>query len=231
MVAIGTSEKSSHEALVLARAHPGVVYATAGVHPNSPEVGAFSTKSVMALRALWRAPEVVAIGECGLDYCRTTNTPAAQRKAFEAQLLAAADLKKPLYLHCRDAFKDFHEMVAPFARQGLRGVVHCFTEGPREAQAFLELGLDLGVTGWASDTARGHALRDALAVIPLERLHLETDAPYLAIRTLKNRKPYNEPANVPALGEFIAGLKGVRVEKLAAHCTANSRRLFAMAAT
>lgn len=121
-------------------------------------------------------------------------------------------------------------MVAPAVRAGAHGVVHCFTGAADEAAAFVALGLDIGITGWVTDLKRGQALRAAVQAIPLERLHLETDAPYLGPKNHKNRRPYNEPANLPWIAQAVAELKGLTTREVAEQCTRNSRRLFGIAA-
>jgi TatD DNase family protein len=117
-------------------------------------------------------------------------------------------------------------MLKDAAAQGVHGVVHCFTDGAKEAEAYLELGFDIGVTGWVTDLARGQALRDAVKTIPLERLHLETDAPYLRPRNAKKTRPYNEPALLPYVAQEIAALKKVSVDEVVRVTQKNSRDLF-----
>lgn len=225
ILATGTSLSSSGSALEFARRHPRV-WATAGVHPHVAKdytAGAGDT-----LAALWADERVVAVGECGLDYNRMFSPAAVQRKVFEVQIQASLRTGKPLFLHCRDAFDDFHAMLRDAARAGAHGVVHCFTDGAAEAEAFLALGFDIGITGWVTDLARGTALRDAMRVIPIDRLHLETDAPYLRPRNAGKARPYNEPALLPFVAQAVAELQGLEVATIAAHATANSRRLFSL---
>ena len=223
ILATGTSLHSSQQALTFARAHAHV-WATAGLHPHTAKD--WTTGSDAQFAPLWADAHVVAVGECGLDYNRMFSPRDAQRHAFEAQIAAAVRLDKPLFLHCRDAFDDFRAMLRDAAAAGAHGVVHCFTDGAAEAEAFLALGFDIGITGWVTDTARGQALRDALRVIPLDRLHLETDAPYLRPRNAGKTRPYNEPALLPFVAQAVAELKQVDAASLSAHATANSRRLF-----
>lgn len=225
IIATGASVSSSHAALELARRQPRV-WATAGVHPHAAQEYAAATGSELA--ALWADERVVAVGECGLDYNRMFSPAAAQRSAFEAQIQAGLRAGKPLFLHCRDAFEDFHAMLRDAARAGARGVVHCFTDGAAEAEAYLALGFDLGITGWVTDLARGTALRDAMRIIPADRLHLETDAPYLRPRNAGKTRPYNEPALLPFVARAVAELKGMDAETLASQASANSRRLFGL---
>ena len=223
ILATGTSLASSKLALEFARRHPRV-WATAGVHPHTAKEYTVATGD--ALAALWLDERVVAVGECGLDYNRMFSPAAAQRSSFEAQIQASLTTGKPLFLHCRDAFEDFHAMLREAARAGAHGVVHCFTDGAGEAEAYLALGFDLGITGWVTDLARGTALREAMRIIPIDRLHLETDAPYLRPRNAGKTRPYNEPALLPFVARAVAELKGLDVETLAAQASANSRRLF-----
>lgn len=225
ILATGTSVASSRLALEFARGHPGV-WATAGVHPHTAKE--YTAAAGDALAALWAEERVVAVGECGLDYNRMFSPMPAQRQAFEAQIQAGLRTGKPLFLHCRDAFEDFHAMLREAASAGAKGVVHCFTDGAAQAEAYLALGFDIGITGWVTDAARGAALRDAMRVIPAERLHLETDAPYLRPRNAGKTRPYNEPALLPFVAQAVAELKGMEVETLAAQATANSRRMFGL---
>lgn len=226
ILATGTSLSSSRLAVDLAKAHRGVVFATTGVHPHdakSLDAGAFRE-----LAELWKCPEVVAVGECGLDYNRNFSTPEAQRAAFERQLSMAVQTRKPLFLHCRDAFDDFHDMLAPVVADGAHGVVHCFTGSRAEAEAFLEMGLDIGITGWVTDLQRGQALREAVPHMPLGRLHLETDAPYLFPKNAGSRRGHNEPANLRWVAAGVAELMHRDVEEIIEACSANSRRMFGL---
>ncbi|WP_198088662.1 TatD family hydrolase [Variovorax sp. E3] len=226
IMATGTSLTSSRLAVELAKANPQVVFATAGIHPHDAK--SHDPSAQRALIELWKSPQVVAVGECGLDYNRNFSTPQAQRHAFDQQLSAAAEIGKPLFLHCRDAFADFHDMLAPVVADGVRGVVHCFTGDHAEAQAFLEMGLDIGITGWVTDLQRGQALRAAVKAIPLDRLHLETDAPYLAPKNAGARRGPNEPAHLRWIAVALAALLDRDVDEIIRACSANSRRMFAL---
>jgi TatD DNase family protein len=229
VLATGTSLHSSEQALAFARRHARV-WAAAGVHPHTAKD--WTPAVADAFEPLWADERVVAVGECGLDYNRMFSPKDAQRRAFEAQIAAGVRLDKPLFLHCRDAFDDFHAMLGDAAAAGAHGVVHCFTDGAAQAEALLALGFDIGIgiTGWVTDTARGTELRDALRVIPLDRLHLETDAPYLRPKNAGKTRPYNEPALLPFVARAVAELKDVDEATLSAHATANSRRLFRLPA-
>jgi len=223
ILATGTSLHASELALAFARTHDGV-WATAGVHPHDAKH--WDLASTAQLETLWADDRVVAVGECGLDYNRMFSPREAQRQAFEAQIAAGVRTGKPLFLHCRDAFDDFEAMLRDGAGAGAHGVVHCFTAGAAEAEACLALGFDIGITGWVTDAVRGTELRDAVRVIPADRLHLETDAPYLRPKNAGKTRPYNEPALLPFVAKAVAELKGMEVASLAAQASANSKRLF-----
>ncbi|KWU19097.1 TatD family hydrolase [Burkholderia cenocepacia] len=224
VLATGTSLESSNSELALAQKHPGYLFSTAGVHPHSADT--WSERVLVELEAIWQDPTCVAVGETGLDYNRNFSTPQNQRKAFSAQLQAAQRNGKPVFLHCRDAFPDFYAMVKEAVSAGVHGVVHCFTGSAREAESYVDLGLDIGVTGWVTDLARGSELREAVKMVPLARLHLETDAPYLGPKNAKKRRPYNEPANLHWVAKAVAELRGVSELEVAEACTANSLALF-----
>jgi TatD DNase family protein len=227
ILATGASLESSRSELALAHRHPGYLFSTAGVHPHSAD--GWNDRIREELLTFLSDPACVAVGETGLDYNRNFSTPANQRRAFAAQLEMAALRRKPLFLHCRDAFDDFYAMVKDAVARGAHGVVHCFTGNESEAMAFAELGLDIGVTGWVTDLSRGQALREAVKSIPMERLHLETDAPYLGPKNAKKRRPYNEPANLVWVARAVAELRGIDEFDVAQACTRNSARLFGLA--
>lgn len=229
LIVTGTSVTSSIQALSLAEAHSRALFATAGVHPH--HATDFDTHSVAALRTLLANPTFVAVGECGLDFFRDYSPRDAQRQAFAAQLELAADARKPVFLHQRDAHAEFVAMLAPTRSRLVGGVAHCFTGGPGELRAYLDLDLYIGVTGWVCDERRGQALRAALRELPLDRLLVETDAPYLLPRDLKPppRSRRNEPAHLPHVLTRIAAEMGRPVAEVAEATTANATRLFGLA--
>jgi TatD DNase family protein len=216
---------SSEAASALALEHVDI-WATAGVHPHTAKD--FDAATVNALSDLWALPRVVAVGECGLDYNRMFSPRDAQRHAFERQIEGALHIGKPLFMHCRDAHADFLAMTREAAAAGARGVLHCFTGTPDEALDCLALGFDIGVTGWVTDLARGTSLREALSVIPLDRLHLETDAPYLRPRNAGKTRPYNEPALLPYVTQAVAQGLGIDEAVVRTRTGHNSRRLFGL---
>jgi len=227
MMVTGTSFASTPAAIELARRHPGVLFATAGVHPHhATEVDDELVARHTELAAL---PQVVAIGECGLDYFRNFSPPEAQRHAFHRQLEMAAQARKPIFLHERDAYEDFVAILREHPRalaQG--GVAHCFTGTGTQLEAYLSLGLHVGITGWICDERRGTHLIPLMRHIPPERLLLETDGPYLLPRDL-DPKPHsrrNEPAFLPHIAAAVARARGEPVEAVAASSAAAARTLF-----
>jgi len=228
-IVTGASVTGSAQAIALSEAHPGVLYATAGVHPH--HAADFDEHTGAALEALLRNRAVVAVGECGLDYFRDLSPRDAQRRAFAAQLEIAVRAGKPVFLHQRDAHADFVAILAPLLRElTAGGVAHCFTDGVAELDAYLELGLHIGVTGWVCDERRGSALRDAVPRIPLERLLVETDAPYLLPRDLTPKPAHrrNEPAFLPHVLERVAALRRQPTDLVARATTQNAERLFGL---
>lgn len=228
MIVTGADLASSHQALVLANGHAMHLWSTAGVHPHHAH--GFAASQVEEFIELLRSPKVVAVGECGLDYHRNLSAPDLQRAAFAAQLQIAVASAKPVFLHQRDAHVDFLAIVREFAADLTRGVAHCFTGGPAELEAYLDLGLYIGVTGWVCDPARGQELREAVPRIPAERLMIETDAPYLLPRDMRGsgKSRRNEPCNLPHIATTLAGLRREPLETLAASTTANAVRFFAL---
>ena len=227
-VVTGADMTSSLEAAALAAAHPAHLSSTAGVHPHHAK--SFDHARRAELCALLRQPKVVAVGECGLDYCRNLSAPDAQRAAFAAQLEVAASAHKPVFLHQRDAHDEFVSILKDF-RAGLSGgVAHCFTGGRAELEDYLALDLYIGVTGWVSDERRGKSLREAVPHIPADRLMLETDAPYLLPRDLEPRPDSrrNEPSFLPHVARAVADLRGEPLERFAAQTTRNAIRFFGL---
>jgi TatD DNase family protein len=224
----GAHLASSRQAAALAALHPARLWSTAGVHPHHAQ--SFLVSQHAELIELLHLKQVVAVGECGLDYFRNFSPPTAQRQAFIAQLEIAAEVRKPVFLHQRDAHGDFAAILRDFAGRLHGGVAHCFTGGEVELEAYLALGLYLGITGWACDERRGHELRRSVPRIPLDKLLIETDAPYLLPRDMspspKSRR--NEPSYLPHIAATVAGLRGETLESLGAATTRNAIALFAL---
>jgi TatD DNase family protein len=225
-IVTGADIPGSRQAARLAERHPAHLRSTAGIHPHHAE--GFSADRRAELEELLQHPCVVAAGECGLDYFRNISPPEAQRRAFAAQLEIAAAANKPVFLHQRDAHVDFTAILRDHIGALHGGVAHCFTGGPAELEAYLGLGLYIGITGWVCDERRGLELREAVPRIPLERLLVETDAPYLLPRDLdpKPRSRRNEPAFLVHVARTVAELRGESLDALAAATSRNAETLF-----
>lgn len=225
LILTGTHLYGSESGLKLAQGHAGKLFATAGIHPHNARE--FDAESIAVLRRLAQAPEVVAIGECGLDFNRNFSTPADQERAFSAQLELAAELQMPVFLHEREAFERELALLKPWLNQIPAAVVHCFTGTLPEVQTYLELGLMIGLTGAICDE-RKPWLEEVVRTIPLERLMLETDAPFQTPRDLrpKPKDGRNEPAFLPQVAQRVAQWQGCSLETVAQQTTANARRFF-----
>ena len=228
MIITGASGAGSRQAMELAATAPGRLFATAGVHPH--HATELDAALLAELEQLAAAPAAVAIGECGLDYFRDFSPRDVQRRAFAQQLQLAARTGLPVFLHERDAHQDFAAIVKEHRASLRGGVAHCFTGTQAQMECYLELDLDIGITGWICDERRGQHLLPIVKRIPAGRMHLETDAPYLLPRDLKPRPDTrrNEPLHLPHIASVVAAARGEPLEITAAQATAASRRLFAL---
>jgi TatD DNase family protein len=226
MVITGSTIESTRAAIALARGNPARFRATAGIHPHHSRE--FGVDDVPVLRELMQMPEVGAAGECGLDYFRNFSPHEDQERAFRLQLELAAELSRPVFLHQRDAHDAFVGILDDYLPRLPAAVAHCFTGEERELRAYLERGLYVGITGWICDERRGQHLRDLVKLIPLERLMLETDAPYLLPRDLvpKPATRRNEPRHLPHILEAVARCRGEDAGRIAAATTANALHFF-----
>ena len=221
MVTIGTDLASSREAAEIAGTHAGV-WAAVGVHPH--EASSLDDATLAELLALASLPKVVAIGEIGLDYFRDLSPRDTQREAFRRQLAVAKIMRKAVVIHMREAHEDVFatlEEVGPPERL----VFHCFSGGPDDARRALDLG---GYVSFAGNVSYKSAslLREAAAAVPIDRMLVETDAPYLA--PMPHRGRPNEPAFVPFVGIAVAGVLNIPLEVLADATVANTARVFAL---
>ena len=226
MLVTGSSFDSIRGAIALAQRWPMHVRATAGVHPHhAPELTL--ARRTELLESMRRA-EVLAAGECGLDYFRDFAPRDAQRAAFESQLDLAAEAGKPLFLHQRDAHEDFIAIWDAQASRLCGGVAHCFTDTRAAARAYLDRGLYIGITGWICDERRGTALREIVRYLPRDRLLIETDAPYPPPRNPapRPRERRNEPMYLPQVLATLAACRGEDPALLADATTRNAVALF-----
>jgi len=228
MIVTGSSGPSTRDAIVMASAHPQRLFATAGVHPH--HATDLTDELLAELRQLATRPEVVAVGECGLDYFRDFSPRPVQRAAFHRQLELAALAKKPVFLHQRDAHADFVSILREHRKDLTGGVAHCFTGSRDDLMTYLEMDLAIGITGWICDERRGAHLVPLMKEIPFDRLMLETDGPYLLPRDLRPRPESrrNEPVFLPHIAATVARARGESVEALSASSTAAARKLFGL---
>lgn len=246
-IGIGDGPSTMHRALDLATAHttPGFrLYASAGIHPQ--EAASATPEALTALRTLASNPRTIAIGEIGLDYYHADNPdPETQQAAFVAQLQIAAVAQKPILLHLRtsdlatpvakarfaghDATQDLFRLLEQhWSPTKLPGVMHCFSGTPADADRALSLGFYLSFAGNLT-YPRSTAIREAATLAPLDRILVETDAPFLA--PIPHRGQRNEPALITHTAAFLAQLRGISPEELAAITSANFHDLFPTAGT
>lgn len=219
-VVVGWDLRSSEEAVRLSRAYPGRVAASAGVHPC--DAAEWNGDAARRLSALAAGGSLAAIGEIGLDYYRDRAPRDAQRAALEAQLDIASDAGLPVIFHCREAYGDLLDALE--ARGALRGVMHCWAGGAGDADRALALGLHLGFGGVITYPS-AEAVRDAARRCPLDRLLLETDAPYLTPAPHRGKR--NEPAFVALVRDAVAAARGADPSEIEQATTENALGLFA----
>ena len=231
LILTGTDREHAEQAIELARNHScqaSRLYATAGVHPH--HASHWNRALEAEMRELHRQPEVVAVGECGLDFNRNFSTPAEQERAFEAQLGLAVESRLPLFIHERDAGSRMLEILKAWRDDIGHAVVHCFTGERDTLYGYMDLDLHIGLTGWICDERRGLHLRELVGEIPANRLMLETDCPYLLPRhlpaKLKGRR--HEPALLPWIAAEIAHWRGDDEAALAAATSDTARRFFGL---
>ncbi|NND03109.1 MAG: TatD family hydrolase [Acidimicrobiia bacterium] len=213
----GIDLDTSLAARAIASAEPARAIWSAGLHPHDAAKWLVEGGRIEALAA-----EAAAIGECGLDFYRNLAPRQAQLDAFRAQLALAADLEKPVIIHCRDAFADVYAELEA-AQLGQGAVLHCWTGGPKWTKRFRELGVTFSYAGPVTFEG-GDTVRLGAAHAPLDRTMVETDTPYLT--PPPDRRALNEPANVPRIGQALAEVWGVEVAAVAASSTATATRVF-----
>lgn len=226
MITIGISLETCQRAVELAEAYESV-WAAVGIHPNDSQE--WGTEAEKALRTWAKHPKVVAIGEIGLDYYWKQVPREVQQRAFDEQLALAADVGLPVIIHDREAHEDImitlRRWISTLTNKTSPGVLHFFSGDLAMAQEAIELGFYLGTDGPVT-FKNARALQKVVAKIPLERLLIETDAPFLAPHPHRGRR--NEPAYVRYVAEQVANLHGTTLEYVAAQTTANARRLFGL---
>lgn len=230
LILTGTNEQESETVLKLcqqfAEQFPNMLYSTCGVHPHDAKH--FSIDTPNRLKDIATNSEVVAIGETGLDFNRNFSEPKDQERAFEAQLELAVELQLPVFMHERDAHQRQFEILKQYRDHLTNGVIHCFTGDKTALFNYLDLDLHIGITGWVCDERRGEELQKLVKNIPLSRLMIETDAPYLLPRTIKPKpkSSRNEPAYLPWVLQGIASQREETLTEIAEKTTATTKQFF-----
>lgn len=219
-VGTGNSLERIGRAVRLAETEPDVV-ATVGVHPH--DAAGIAEDWWPALEKLARHERVVAVGETGLDYHYDLSPRDIQAEAFRAHVRLARRVEKPVICHVRDAHPETLAILTEEKAATVGGVIHCFTGGPDEARAYVALGMHISFSGIATFKT-AEAIRAAISVVPLERIFIETDCPFLAPVPMRGKR--NEPAFLVHTAEVIARCAGVSLETLATATVANTSRLF-----
>jgi TatD DNase family protein len=224
IVTVGADLPSSRRAVALSARYAGV-FAVVGVHPH--DASRLDEAALKELRELARRPKVVAIGETGLDFYRDLSPRPVQRTAFRSHLALARELGLPVVVHDRDAHDEVMAALRGWVRDyaDARGVLHCFSGDEDMAAEATRLGFFISLAGPVT-YANASRLHRLAAIIPLHRLLLETDCPYLTPEPLRGQR--NEPANVRLVAERVAALRGMAPAELARATTANATALFGL---
>ncbi len=223
-ITVGTSLEDSRKAIELAGRYE-TMYATVGIHPHDAHTA--DPRALGELRQLARREKVVAVGETGLDFHYNFSKQPDQKRVFEAHLEIARELDLPVVIHSRNAFDETIEILDRSGR-GLKGVVfHCFSGSAEQARMVLDRGYFVSFTGVVT-FKNAEVTRQAAEVVPLNRLMIETDCPYMSPEPVRSRKP-NEPALMMHTAEFLAQLKGISLENLAASTACTAIEFFGLA--
>jgi len=230
LILTGTSLSESEQVIQLCdqfdRDFPNMMYATVGIHPHHADE--LNHRALQSLEILADHKKVVAIGETGLDFNRNFSSKSEQISAFESQLELAIKKQLPLFIHERDAAPCQLEILRAYRDHFTKAVIHCFTGDRNTLFSYLDLDLHIGITGWICDEKRGDELRQLAANIPLNRLMIETDAPYLLPKNMpqlpKNRR--NEPAFLPWVVKAIAAVREESIDSIARETNATAKQFF-----
>ncbi len=225
MILTGVSLFVSQKSAQLAKKHPKNLFSTAGLHPHNAKD--WDNNVADGIKKLLLLPEVVAVGECGLDFDRDFSPRPVQESCFRAQLQLAIDVNKPLFLHEREAHQRFVAIMNEYVGKLPKSVVHCFTGTFNEAEKYLDMGFYIGITGAITDERRFGHLKEVVKYIPSDRLMIETDAPFMLPKNMREQpaERRNEPAYLPFVTQYIAKNTG-KTEAEVALATTNTAKLF-----
>ena len=220
IVNVSASLASVKTTLELTRKHP-FIYAAVGVHPD--EVGELTEENFAWLKEQCQDPKTVAVGETGLDYYWDKENHEVQKYWFRRQLELAEELELPIIVHSREACADTLEEIKRAHTERLRGVIHCFSYSPETAREYLSMGYYIGIGGVAT-FKNAKKLKEVVKMLPLERMLLETDCPYLAPVPYRGKR--NSSLNLPYVAQAVAELKGVEAEEVIRITNENARKLY-----
>ncbi|MFA4843478.1 MAG: TatD family hydrolase [Candidatus Margulisiibacteriota bacterium] len=221
LITIALDEESLQQSLKLSAEYPGYIYTAAGIHPQ--EASRVTAAALDDLKQIARKQNIVAIGETGLDYHYLLSPIEQQKEAFRAFLKMAQELDRPAVIHSRDAARDTLTIMREENRGKLKGVLHCFAGDMALGQGALDMGLYISFTGNIT-FPKAEIIRAAAKAVPLERIMIETDCPFLAPQSFRGTR--NEPAYVIEVAKKLAEIKGLTIEEVALATTRNARRLF-----
>jgi len=219
MAVVGFDAPSNEHAINLANQYD-FIYATVGVHPSDAKSA--TEAGWVILREQLKHPKVVAIGECGLDYYHDTSFNDIQHQVFKRQLEIANELKMPIVVHMRDSVEDTYKMLREEGK-GLTGVLHCYSGDVEMMTKFLDLGFHIGLDGPVT-FKNAHSVHEIAKAVPIDRLVIETDAPYLTPAPYRGKR--NEPAYVSYVAKKIAELKGISYEDVCKITTENAIAMY-----
>lgn len=226
MLVTGTNIAESQKALLLCQQYPNFLNCTAGVHPHDADN--VTVDYLEELRDIVQNKQIKAVGECGLDFNRNFSTPGNQQRVFADQVKLASEVNLPLFLHQRDAFEPWLDILRPFIDKVPALVSHCFTGNASQLKLCVDLGMYIGITGWVCDERRGQSLRDIVKHIPLNQLLIETDAPYLTPRNIrpKPKSSRNEPCFLSYVIKALADVMPFSEEEIAQQSYINTQKIF-----
>ncbi len=219
----GTDPKENQKIDKFVRNH--TAYGTAGIHPHNADRA--SQQDFAAIEKMIAENEkIVAVGECGLDYDRMFSTKENQIRCLEKHIVLAEKLDKPLFLHERSAAADFVKRFQRHPEICKKSVVHCFTGNKATLDKYLSMGFSIGITGWICDDRRARQLREAVHMIPLDRIMIETDAPYLTPKNVPGLDRTNTPGNIVYVAKELAKYMKVSEETLMENAVKNTKKIF-----
>lgn len=220
IVNVGANLKSTAASIALAQKYP-FIYAAAGVHPS--DTGELDEEVFLRLKEQCLLEKVVAVGEIGLDYYWDNVERSVQKFWFERQLDLARKIKKPVIIHSRDAAKDTFDIMTAKNAGEMGGVVHCYSYSPEMALDYVKMGFYIGVGGVVT-FQNGKKMKEVVEAVPMERLLLETDSPYLS--PVPNRGKRNTSLNLPYVAQKIAEIKGISYDEVVAVTADNAKKMY-----